>query len=291
VTDAAGEIARNLRAVADVRDRVDALLVEVLSDRRAELAGMDPAAATLADELLRVVSSGGKRIRPALCSWAHRATGGSDGPVIDRVAAGLELLHTFALIHDDVMDATDERRGVDSTRARFAKEAPPGTDPDRYGDAMAVLVGDLAAVLAERLVRTCGAPPSALGLVLERFDRMRMEMAAGQLLDLATPGAASPRVAALKTTAYTVEGPVLIGAALAGAAPERERPLRVYARLVGEAFQLRDDVLDGEASTASARRLDDLVDRAGLALEGAPLDVDACDVLRELAESLRLGRG
>ena len=81
---------------------------------------MDARAAVLTDELLRLLAAGGKRIRPALCVYAHRAAGGSDGPPITKAAAALELLHTFALVHDDVMDRTDESRGVESTHVRFA---------------------------------------------------------------------------------------------------------------------------------------------------------------------------
>ena len=278
-------------ALETVRERVDPELARFLADRRAELAAMDPAAAVLVDELLRLVGAGGKRIRPALCFWAHRAAGGDDGPAIVRAAAALELLHTFALVHDDVMDRTDERRGVPSTHVRFAKDAPSGTDPDGYGTSVAILVGDLAAVLAERLLRTCGAPAEPLGLALGRFDRMREEMAAGQFLDVhgRGVGAASARVAALKTGSYTTEGPVLIATALASAGPAVEGPLRVYARLVGEAFQVRDDVLDGDAGPGAPARVNDLVSRATGALDGAPLMAEGARALAELAALLRLG--
>ncbi len=276
-----------------VRDRVEPVLSAFLADRRAELAGMDPAAAVLVDELLRLLAAGGKRIRPALCWWAHRAAGGTDGPSIVRAAAALELLHTFALVHDDVMDGSDRRRGIASTPARFAAEAPMGVDPATYGSSVAILVGDLAAVLSEQLLRTCGAAPGPLALALERFDRMRTEMAAGQFLDVASgpAGRATPRVAALKTSSYTAEGPVLVGTALAEAPPAVEGPLAVYARFVGEAFQLRDDALDGEAGADGVGRIGELVGRAVAALERAPLHAEAGAALVEIAGLLRLGPG
>jgi geranylgeranyl diphosphate synthase type I len=276
-----------------VRERVDAELVRFLQDRRAELAGMDPTAVVLVDEVLRLLGAGGKRIRPALCFWAHRAAGGRDGSPIVRAASALELLHTFALIHDDVMDRSEERRGVDSTYARLAKRAPSGVEPDRYGISVAILVGDLAAVLSERLLRTCGARPEPLALALDRFDRMREEMAAGQYLDVQRAGAggASARVAALKTGSYTAEGPVLIGAALAGASRSVEGPLRVYGRLLGEAFQVRDDLLDGDAGAGASGRVNELVARARGALEGAPLLAEGVAALAELASMLRVEPG
>jgi geranylgeranyl diphosphate synthase type I len=274
-----------------VRERVDAALARFLSDRRAELSGMDPRAAVLVDELLRLVAAGGKRIRPALCYWAYRAAGAPDRPAIVKAAAALELLHTFALVHDDVMDRSDERRGVEATHVRFAKEAPPGVEPDGYATSVAILVGDLAAVLAEQRLRTCGAEPRALDVAMERFDRMRAEMAAGQLLDVA--GAADDdraRVAALKTSSYTAEGPILIGTALAEAPPSVEGPLRVYARLIGEAFQLRDDVIDGDVDPGSAARADELASNAVSALDGAPLESEGRAALSEIAGALRLSR-
>jgi geranylgeranyl diphosphate synthase type I len=269
---------------------VEQELRRFLSDRRAELAAIDASAAVLVDEVVRLVDAGGKRIRPALCVWAHRAAGGSGGSPIVRAAAALELLHTFALIHDDVMDRSAERRGVPSTPAWFASHAPPGVDSRDYGVSVAILAGDLAAALAERQMRTCGASGEPLRVGLGRFDRMRAEMAAGQLLDLAGPGTGpgADRVAVLKTASYTTDGPVLVGTALAGAPPPVEEPLRRYARRLGEAFQLRDDVLDGDAGPEAADRVNALVDRAVASLDGAPLDAAGARGLAELASLLRI---
>jgi geranylgeranyl diphosphate synthase, type I len=278
-------------ALDHARRRVDPALERFLADRRAELAALGPEAAVLVDELRRLIGAGGKRIRPALCLWAYRACGGSDEIPVAKAAAALELLHTFALVHDDVMDRTDERRGAPASHVRFAKEAPPGADPDAYGTAVAILVGDLAAVLSEQLLRTCGAAPGSLAVALGRFDRMRVEMAAGQFLDLSTAAGPAPaRVAALKTGSYTAEGPVLIGAALAEAGPSAEGPLRVYGRLVGEAFQRRDDVIDGDAAPDAAAQVGDLVDRGIAALEGAPLEAEGVSALVEIAGLVRLRR-
>ena len=156
------------------RVAVDEVLLRFLGDRRAELAGMDREAAALADEIVRIVRAGGKRIRPTLCVWAFGAAGGDvEDELILRAAAALELLHTSALVHDDVMDRDVERRGEPATHVRFAKEAPAGADPDGFGTAAAVLVGDLALVLSERLMRTSGFDAERLELAMTRFDRMR----------------------------------------------------------------------------------------------------------------------
>jgi geranylgeranyl diphosphate synthase type I len=274
-----------------VRGRVEAVLEEELRVRREELAALDPAAGVLVEELERLLAAGGKRLRPAFCYLGYRAAGGEDGEPIVRAAAALELLHTFALVHDDVMDEAVERRGVETTQVRFAR-AFAGASAGR-GRSAAVLVGDLAAVLAEALFRASGLAPERLATALERFDRMRLEMAAGQYLDLLGSArrdlAAAEHVAELKTGSYTVEGPLLIGAALAGAGPELEGRLLAYGRPAGEAFQLRDDVLDHEAPPGAAERVGTLVAEAIAALEGARLEAVAATALRSLAEALRLG--
>src|SRR5262245_15977171 len=271
-----------------VNERVDEVLVRFLGDRRAELAGLDSDAAPLADELVRIVRSGGKRIRPALCVLAFRAAGGGDQDErILRAAAALELLHTSALVHDDLMDRDVERRGEPATHVRFAKDAPAGIEPDGFGTSAAVLVGDLALVLSERLMRTCGFGGARLETAMTRFDRMRTEMAAGQFLDV-SGSERRDRVRALKTASYTAEGPVLIGAALAGAESPAEGALRVFGRLLGEAFQLRDDVLDDAPDAVGAVEVDDLLSRAARALEDAPLRREGADALAAIANALRM---
>jgi len=250
---------------------------------------MDPSAVALVDELLRLLGAGGKRVRPALCFWAFRSAGGREDDPIVRVCGALELLHTSALVHDDLMDRDVERRGVASTHVRFAEEAPAGADPDGFGTSAAILVGDLALVLSERMIRTSGFGAGRLEPAMTRFDRMRVEMAAGQFLDVSGMGDRA-RVRSLKTGSYTAEGPVLIGAALAGAGVDVEGPLRVFGRLVGEAFQLRDDVLDGDEDADRAAEVDDLLSRAARALGDAPLRRDGVEALIEIAELLRSPR-
>lgn len=288
MADPTREAITSVPALEAVRALVEPVLRAELAERGAELAELDASTRVLVDEIGRLLEAGGKRIRPALCVWAFRAAGGSGEEAVLRAAAALELLHTFALVHDDVMDGSEARRGVPATHVRFAKEAPSGSDPERFGTAAAILVGDLAAVLAERLLRTCGARPERLDLAWARFDRMRIEMAAGQLLDLSTI-AGSPEVASLKTGSYTAEGPVAIGAALAGAGPAEEEPLLAYARLVGRAFQLRDDVQDGQAPPEARAEVTELVSRAVSALRGAPLLGEGVRALTDLARLLEAG--
>lgn len=267
-----------------VRDRVDAVLREVLAERRAALAALEPDAAVLVDEVGRLVDAGGKRLRPAFCVLGHRAGGGdAAAPAIWRAAASLELFHTFALVHDDVIDDAAERRGAPTTTTAFG-----GGD---RGRAVAILVGDLAAELAAHLLRTSGFPAERLVAATARYDAMVLALAAGQFLDLdpASRGSldASLRVARLKSGAYSVEGPLAIGAALAGATPAVDAALAAYGRALGEAFQLRDDLHDGDAAPGvGPTDVDVRIDLACDALGAVPADV-AAD-LRAVAATLRM---
>jgi geranylgeranyl diphosphate synthase type I len=274
-----------------VVDRVNATLDTFLEARRQEVEWREPQATLLVDEILRLIRAGGKRVRPAFCYWGYRAAGGADGAPIVKVAAAVELLHTMALVHDDLMDGTPERRGVPTTMPHLSDEARErglGTsDPEAFGESGALLVGDLAAVLADRLMLESGFPAAALARGLAPYHEMRTDMAIGQFLDLAlvtVDPAASRRIAALKGGSYTVEGPLLVGSALAGGTTFIETRLRRFGAPLGEAFQLRDDLVDGDGRHgATAKDVNALVDEAVAALDPDVLEPRAVEALRSMA--------
>ncbi len=140
------------------RDRIEGVLRAFLREMRTEMVLVAPDAALPIDEVIRLVEAGGKRLRPAFCYWGFRAAGGREEEPIARAAAAMELLHTMALIHDDLMDATPERRGVPSSAQHLANEARGrgALDPEGTGRSLAILTGDLAAVLADRALLTAG---------------------------------------------------------------------------------------------------------------------------------------
>jgi len=288
-------------ALEVIRGRVDRVLESFLLARRDEMAALAAEAAALVDEIRRLVAAGGKRIRPAFCYWGHRAAGGPDGEPILRAAAALELFHTFALIHDDVMDESDTRRGVPSAHARFADARARSVgraDAARYGRSVAVLTGDLAAVLADDLLLGSGFPPDRLLPAHRRYIRMQTEVAAGQFLDVGGAGskdeATARRVASLKTGAYTVEGPLHIGALLAGGSPDVLSALSRFAEPLGRAFQHRDDVLDhgeGKVPGATAAQVNRLIGEACAALDDPVLVPEGAVALRSLALVLALPEG
>ena len=190
----------------------------------------------------------GKRIRPRFAYWGWCAVRPDVDDALIDAAASLELLHSCALVHDDVMDASATRRGHPSAHSAFAAmhvAAGWTGDPDAFGDAAAVVLGDLLLSWADALFARSGPSPRTRSV----WDEMRQLVMAGQYLDVLVQarGQFSPddalRVIEFKTSKYTVEGPLHLGAAAAGASPEVFAALTAYALPVGEAFQLRDDVL------------------------------------------------
>jgi len=216
---------------------------------------MAPPSTRLVGLIEAVLAGGGKRLRPLLCCLTFLAAGGADGPEIVTAAGSLELLHTFAILHDDVMDQAELRRGQPALHRLLAAErragghAGAGPDADVYGVSVAVLAGDLALVLSDAMMAASGFPPETLSTALGPLEAMRVQAVAGQYLDLHEAGGAevtaeeAARIARLKTAGYSVVGPMAVGLALAGASGAVSSALEGYAEAVGQAFSLRDEVL------------------------------------------------
>jgi geranylgeranyl diphosphate synthase type I len=258
--------AEHLRA--RVHDALDAFLT-----RRAELLHeVSPGC----DELVQAVRellAGGKRLRPAFCYWAWRASGGEDDAKIAWAAASLELFQAAALIHDDLMDGSDTRRGTPSVHRRFeARHHTRGDSGDgrRFGLAGAVLAGDLCLGWSDEMFVSCGLDPAAVGRGLEVFHQMRTQLMGGQFVDMlnqagALEGHGDPvsralQVITYKSAKYSVEHPLLIGARMAGAAPDLLRAFSAFGLPLGTAFQLRDDLLGvfGDPASTGKPAGDDL---------------------------------
>ncbi len=224
----------------ELRERVNARLSEILNERKERL----PEAAPLLGAIEDMVTAGGKRLRPAFCYWGYRCAGGTGGEEILNVAASLELLHTFAIVHDDIMDKALERRGQPTVNAAHGIDA-------------ALLAGDLALVTADDVFMQAGFTPAVIVRGFGCYSRMRQEVIAGQFLDLQASQrgdvreAEARRIAVLKSGRYSVEEPLQIGAVLAGAGGDLLRGLSDFAAPLGEAFQLRDDLL-GTFGTSAA---------------------------------------
>jgi geranylgeranyl diphosphate synthase type I len=271
---------------------VDASMDRVLDVENDETARSAPGSMALVAELVRTVGSGGKRIRPVFCYWGYRAGGGLRAEALAQVGAAVELLHTAAILHDDVVDGSVLRRGEP---AGFRALAPGPTEADqRFGRSAAVLAGDLAQVLAERLLAGCDFPAERVLMALERFNRMRVDAIRGEYLDLlaASAGVSDEqdvrRVGALKSGPYTVVGPLLIGSALAGGDAALDGALRAYGEPLGEAFQLRDDVLGtfGDRSVTGKDPDDDLREGKQTLLVAATRRLADPEARRDLEDAL-----
>ncbi len=236
-----------LGSLAAVARRVEARIDSLLSKEIWRWTTLDRDLALPLEALGRLVLAGGKRLRPAFCHWSFVGAGGDpDDPLVADAGASLELIHSFALIHDDVMDDSSRRHGVRTIQREFEeRHQAAGWEGDgrRFGEGVAILAGDLAFVYADRLM--AGAPREAIDV----FDQLRVEVSLGQYLDLVgtarrdTDAAAARRICMYKTGRYTVERPLHLGAALAGRLAELGHELSAYGQPLGEAFQLRDDIL------------------------------------------------
>ncbi len=229
--------------------RVDLRLDEFLAAERDRWAGFDSDLAHPIDEIRRLVLSGGKRLRPAFCHWGYVGAGGGDNDQIDIDAgAAFELMHAFALFHDDVMDDADSRRGQPTTHTVAAEQHEEqgwAGESRRYGEGVAILVGDLAFVYADQLLEEASLEASRI------WNELRVELNIGQYLDIlggvsrTRDVVKSERICRYKSGKYTIERPLHLGAVLA--APERADELLPhlsnYGLPLGDAFQMRDDVM------------------------------------------------
>ncbi len=255
--------------VADLGDRVRKALEAFLGRQTATLDAIADDLRPASETLTAFLLDGGKRLRPAFCYWGWRGAGGADTDAIVHAAACLELLHACALIHDDVMDASDMRRGRPSVHRRFEQAHRAQRwhgDAEAYGRAAAILLGDLCLVWADQMLNDSGLDADALQRGMHVFDAMRTEVMAGQYLDVLETARRGGdvdralRVARFKSAKYTVERPLHLGAALAGAGPAVTEAYTAYGIPLGEAFQLRDDVLGtfGDAAQVGKPVGDDL---------------------------------
>jgi geranylgeranyl diphosphate synthase type I len=241
----------------DLRRRVQQCLDAELATQAAVLAELGPDV----DDLLTAVADllrGGKRLRAAFLYWGHRAAGRPDSDALVRLASAMELFQAAALIHDDVMDDSDTRRGMPAAhRALATRHVERGWagDGDRFGLAGAVLAGNLCLTWTDEVYATSGLPEADLARGRAVFDRMRTQLMAGQFLDVVEsmrPWDGLPdaerveragRVIRYKSAKYSVEHPLLIGATTGGLDPAGLDALSRYGLDLGRAFQLRDDLL------------------------------------------------
>jgi geranylgeranyl diphosphate synthase type I len=260
---------------ADLPTAVTEALRRFLDARRETCTALAPEFVDAVDDLADLALGGGKRLRPTFAWWGWRAAGGpaaADAPhpgVVLHAVAALELIQACALVHDDLIDDSLLRRGKPTVHAVWtARHRERGWigSSERLGAAVAILVGDVALAWADDMLRAAGLDAAALARATPVWESMRTELLTGQFLDvvghatdLSTPEGVL-RISRYKTAAYTIERPLHLGAALAGADDDVVAAYRGFGTDLGIAFQLRDDLLGvfGDPSVTGKPAGDDL---------------------------------
>jgi geranylgeranyl diphosphate synthase type I len=239
--------------LAGFRHKLDRALAAWLETKRQEAASFgSPEMLELIDGVGQLATQGGKRVRPALVYYTYRACGGTSDEVVIPLALATEFLHTYLLIHDDIMDHAEVRRGLPAAHVRFReahRDHGLHGDAADFGRSVAILLGDLAQSWAVELAAESFPKAPAPRELARCFSAMCQEVIGGQYLELLVAQRRTAtedellRVLRLKSGRYTAERPIQLGALLAGAGMEMLAGLSLYGAAVGEAFQLQDDLL------------------------------------------------
>jgi geranylgeranyl diphosphate synthase, type I len=230
-----------------IRVRVDNVLEEFLRAESARLTEISPRLAPLTDQL-RFSVAHGKRLRAAFCYWGWRAAGQPDSDAMIKAAAAMELIHSASVVHDDIIDGSVVRRNSPCAHVALRNAISDAEGREAGGTALAMMLGDLLISLSGLLFSGCGLPGSYLQRARPLWSVLGRELIAGECLEILITGERPDveealKVARYKTAKYTVEQPLHIGATLGGAPPELLGTFSEYGIPLGEAFQLRDDVL------------------------------------------------
>jgi geranylgeranyl diphosphate synthase type I len=247
-----------------LKQRVDLVLGEFVATETGHLLAIDEDLRPVADQL-RIATAHGKRLRAAFCYWGWRAVGQPDSDALVRAAAAMELVHAAAVVHDDLIDDSRLRHGLPT--AHLALRDALGGRPRPHGAArsLAMLTGDLLMSWAGQLFTDSGLPAAYLARARVLWSVLARELVAGECLEILRTGArpdveASLEVVRYKTAKYTVEHPLHIGGALGGASRGLRECYTAYGLPLGEAFQLRDDLLGlfGDPARTGKANTDDI---------------------------------
>lgn len=283
---------------ADFRDSVSARILSFLDDEKRVIDAIGAELSPVLDAA-RDYTAGGKRLRPAFCYWGHAAA--ADQPIeptgLLQAAASLEFLHVSALVHDDLMDHSDTRRGLPSVHRRFeaAHGIAHGDGPaEQFGCDIAILLGDLLLMWSSQMFTSAPVKADRLAAATPLLDAMRTEVTCGQVLDVTSQSGMAGsdsesaldlvgRVVEYKCASYTVVRPCQIGVALAGGSDRLQQTMADFGSPIGRAFQYRDDLLGvfGDAELTGKPAGDDLREGKRTVLVAHALDrADSHDAAR-----------
>lgn len=241
-----------LPGISEIRSAIDGELDSFTRSRASELKAIDAHLNPVAEALSEYVLDGGKRFRPIFAYLGFLAPGTTPSPQVLKACSALELVHVCALIHDDVMDGSDSRRNKPALHKKFEglhSQSGYSGNSERFGQAAAILFGDLALAWSDQIISESGITEPQLKRAIPIFHEMRAELMAGQYLDVLEGALGksdlnrSRKIARYKSGRYSIERPLRFGAALAGASESLQQSLSDFGLPLGEAFQLRDDIL------------------------------------------------
>ena len=232
-----------------LKGELEGLLADILRDRVERICARSERMRPVMDAAVQYVLNDGKRIRPQLLCWGYWGAGGGEGQAIKRASLSVELIHSYLLIHDDIIDRDERRRGQPTVHVA-CRDLVPGGSNEHLGISFAILAGDILSFCGYELLAEASFPADRRLEAISRMNRLLDEVTTGECLDVLSSyiGEAMTEedirtVAHYKTASYTVDGPLQIGGILAGASQEILDAYTAFAIPIGIAFQLRDDVL------------------------------------------------
>ena len=234
------------------KKQIDRELVVYLDDKIEETKKFDFFTANLAKQAKKIILSGGKRLRPAFMYWGYVASGGKDRKKILKTSISIELVHNFLLMHDDIMDHGKMRHGVATVNAKYAKMGQLFFDANgakHFGNSLALVFGDTLSAMSNQVLFTSNFPADLIVKALNKIQAIVSRTVVGQIQDVYMNSSGKFSESSIlkmyrnKTAYYTVEGPLNLGAILAGADEKTLKTLSAYALPLGVAFQIQDDIL------------------------------------------------
>lgn len=241
-----------LELLKNFKKRFEPQLEVYFAEKLRQAGEIDPVAEEAVEMIKDYTLSGGKRIRPAMMYFGFLAAGGQDGEKILKVSMSMELLHSFLLIHDDIIDKDASRHGVATIHERYkkiGKKYSLAKDSEHFGNSMAIISGDMAASMACDIIFNSEFSAETIVRVLDKLQKIVFVTIPGEMIDVIMSHAGEGTEEQIlkmhegKTARYTFEGPLHLGALLAGADEAMLRNFSAYALPLGKAFQIKDDIL------------------------------------------------
>lgn len=236
----------------DFKEQIDREINVYLDDKIREAKKLDFFSANLAKHAKKIILSGGKRLRPAFMYWGYVAGGGKDRKKILKTSISIELAHNFLLIHDDIIDHGKKRHGVETFNSKYTKIGKAFFNQEgaeHFGNSMALIFGDMVSAMSGQIIFTSDFPADTIVKALNRLQMIVSQTVLGEIQDIYMDSSGKTSESSIlkmyrnKTACYTVEGPLVLGAVLAGADEKIFKYLSTYAIPLGVAFQIQDDIL------------------------------------------------